>query len=124
MKFLFTPLMACLFASSLCAKSITNQELLKICTDKGEGPQNFCYGFIIGAANAAQFYRNITDTTDQYIDICFPDTISNEDIVNIYVDWAKKNSSVANSSAFLGVSTSFSSKYSCKEKEEDKSKEK
>jgi hypothetical protein len=101
------------FSTAVLATSLTNQELLKACKDKAVGPENFCYGFIIAAANAAQFYRNIVDMKDQYIDICFPKNISNQEIVNEYISWVEKNPSLVDGPAFVGVSSSFSTKYSC-----------
>lgn len=106
--------------SPLMAESITNQELLKACQDKEVGPQNFCYGFIISAANAAQLYRNITDVSDQFIDICFPAEIKNKELVDLYMNWIAKNPSLASGPAFIGVSSSFSIKYSCPPKKEEK----
>src|SRR3990167_3706331 len=100
----------CLFATPLLAKSITNQELLKACKDKAVAPQNFCYGFIIATSNAAQFYRNIVDVQDQYIDICFPNNISNQEIVTDYIAWVEQNPSLIDSPAFMGVSSAFSTK--------------
>ena len=108
----------CLFATPLLAKSITNQELLKACKDKAVAPQNFCYGFIIATSNAAQFYRNIVDVQDQYIDICFPNNISNQEIVTDYIAWVEQNPSLIDSPAFMGVSSAFSTKYSCPSKKE------
>lgn len=108
--------MMCCFVPPLFAESITNKELLEACKDQATDSQNFCYGFIIATANGAQFYRNIVDTQDDYIDICFPKTISNQEIVDLYIAWAEKNPSTADSPAFLGVSSSFSTKYSCPEK--------
>jgi hypothetical protein len=122
MKILLTAFMACLSSSSLLADSITNQELLKSCKDGSEARQNFCYGFVISAANAAQFYRNIVDTEGEYIDICFPNTVSNKDMVDLYIAWAEKNTEASEGPAFIGVSTSFSTKYSCAEKEASTSK--
>lgn len=110
----------CLFATPLLAKSINNQELLKACKDKELAPQNFCYGFIMATSNAAQFYRNIADVEDQYIDICFPDNISNQEIVKDYIEWVEKNPSLIDSPAFMGVSSSFSTKYSCPSKDKRK----
>ncbi|MBY0501307.1 MAG: hypothetical protein K2P93_04830 [Alphaproteobacteria bacterium] len=115
-------LFTCFITSPLLAESLTNQELLKACKDKGIGPQNFCYGFIISAANAAQFYRNITDIEDEYIDICFPTNISNKEIVDLYITWIEKNPSLGKSPAFVGVSSSFSTKYSCPSKKTEKKK--
>ena len=113
-------LILCGFLTSpLMAESITNQELLTACQDKAIGPQNFCYGFIISAANASQLYRNITDVNDQYIDICFPEDIKNKELVDLYVTWIKKNPSLASGPAFIGVSSSFSIKYSCPPKKEE-----
>jgi hypothetical protein len=121
MKNLMTFILAYFFSSSLFATSISNQELLKACKDKSIAPQNFCYGFVISAANAAQFYRNIADVEDKYIDICFPKDISNKEIVDLYIAWGEKNPAIGESPAFVGVSTSFSTKYSCsKKKEEEK----
>ncbi len=122
MKALLVTFMTYFCASPLLAESITNQELLKSCKDGSETRQNFCYGFIISAANAAQFYRNIVDTEGAYIDICFPDTASNKDLVDLYIAWAEKNTEAFDGPAFVGVSTSFSTKYSCSEKEENASK--
>ena len=113
MKKYFSLLILCCLSTPLVALSITNQELLKTCKDNSPGPQNFCYGFIVSAANAAQFYRNIVDIEDGYIDICFPKNISNKEIVDLYIAWVEKNPSVLNSPAFIGVSSSFSTKYSC-----------
>ncbi len=105
-----------LLTAPLSAESVTNQELLEACEDKGPAAQNFCYGFIISTANAAQYYRNIMDTEGAYIDICFPDTLSNEELVKDYIAWMKKNPTLTNDPAFIGASTSFSSRYSCPEK--------
>ena|ERR1700722_2086000 len=118
MKKFLSFLLTCFLVTPLLADSITNQELLKTCKDTSIGPQNFCYGFIISAANAAQFYRNIADVEDEYIGICFPKDISNKEIVDLFVAWAEKNPSVARAPAFIGVSSSFSTKYSCKSKKE------
>ena len=123
MKYVITFLLACFFSSTLFATSISNKELLKACKEQSVGPQNFCYGFIISAANAAQFYRNIADVEDEYIGICFPKNIANKEIVDLYIAWVEKNPTVVDSPAFIGVSSSFSTKYSCskkKEKEEEK----
>lgn len=106
-----------LFPSILAAETVTNKDLMAACLDPKPQGQNFCYGFIISAANAAQFYRNIVDVEDTYLDICFPEDISNEEIVKLYMEWAKQNISLADAPAFVGVSTSFSSKYSCQIKE-------
>jgi len=110
-------LLVCVMTHSLVAPllatSVSNQELLKACKDQSSPSQNFCYGFIISAANAAQFYRNIADVDHEFLNICFPDNVSTKDIVNIYIAWAEKNMSVASSPAFIGVSSSFSTKYSC-----------
>ncbi len=116
MKKLFAFILISLFVTPLFAESITNKTLLKACKDKAPGPLNFCYGFIIAASNAAQFYRNMVDVQDEYLHICFPSDISNKDIVDLYIAWAEKNPSVADSPAFIGVSTSFSIKYSCPDK--------
>ena len=120
MKVFLSLLLACFCASPLFAKSITNQELLKACKDNSAPSQNFCYGFIISTANAAQFYRNITDLQDEYLDICFPESISNKEMVDLYVAWVEKNPTVLDSPAFMGVSSSFSTKYSCKAEKETK----
>ena len=113
MKFFFSLLLSCVLANPLFAKSISNQELLATCKNPSLVMQNFCYGFIVSAANAAQFYRNITDVEDAYIDICFPENISNKELVDLYIAWAEKNPSVAAGPALIGVSSSFSTKYSC-----------
>jgi hypothetical protein len=116
----FIPLLiACLLSSPLFGKSVTNQELLTTCKDKSLTSQNFCYGFIISAANAAQFYRNIVDVEHEFVKICFPENISNKEIVDLYLAWAEKNLTVLESPAFIGVSTSFSTKYSCPSKKEN-----
>ncbi|OJW51537.1 MAG: hypothetical protein BGO67_09965 [Alphaproteobacteria bacterium 41-28] len=120
MKKYFLFLIICLVPTSLFGKSITNQELLSTCKDKSTESQNFCYGFIISAANAAQFYRNIVDVEHEFIKICFPANISNKEIVDIFIAWAEKNLSVLESPAFIGVSTSFSKKYSCSTEKEEK----
>jgi hypothetical protein len=120
MKKYFPLLILCLVTTPLFGKSITNQELLEACKDKSLELQNFCYGFIISAANAAQFYRNIVDVDHEFIKICFPKNISNKEIVNIFIAWAENNLSVLQSPAFIGVSTSFSKKYSCSGEKEDK----
>ncbi len=120
MKKMIFLLLTFLLWTPLFATSISNKELLEACQDKGKAPQNFCYGFIISAANAAQFYRNIVDVNDEYIDICFPEDISNKEIVDLYISWAQQNLSLATGPAFIGVSTSFSKKYSCSPKKEEK----
>jgi hypothetical protein len=107
---------ACLLAPPLLAKSITNHELAKTCKDPSPATQNFCYGFIIATSNAAQFYRNMVDIQDQYIDICFPENLSHQEIVRDYIAWVEKNPSLIESPAFIGVSSSFSIKYSCPQK--------
>lgn len=99
---------------TLSAETISNKDLVSACTDPSPQGQNFCYGFIMSAAHAAQFYRNIVDVEDRYLDICFPEDISNAEIVKLYLAWAQKNPSLMEAPAFVGVSTSFSSKYSCK----------
>lgn len=101
------------FAAPLYGDSVTNQELLLACKDKSPAKQNFCYGFIISAANAAQFYRNIVDVEHEFIDICLPEEISNQEVVDLYIAWAEKHLELAKSPAFIGVTTSFSKKYSC-----------
>ncbi len=122
MKKLIFLLTAIFSTTPLLANSITNQELLKACKDSGPGPQNFCYGFIIATANAAQFYRNIADVQDEYVDICFPENLSNKELVNLYIVWGAKNLALATSPAFLGVSSALSIKYSCPEKKESEKK--
>jgi hypothetical protein len=97
----------------LMSASITNEELLKACTDPSPATQNFCYGFVISATNAAQFYRNIVDVEHEFLQICFPKNIANKEIVDIYIAWAEKNMTLAKSPAFVGVSSSFSTKFSC-----------
>lgn len=106
--------------SPLYGESVTNQELLVACKDTAPGPQNFCYGFIISAANAAQFYRNIVDVQQQFIDICLPEDISNQEVVDLYTAWAEDHLELAKGPAFLGVTTSFSTKYSCPPEKETK----
>lgn len=99
----------------LYGSSITNEELLAACKDTSLATRNFCFGFIISAANAAQFYRNIVDVEEQFIDICLPDGITNQEIVSLYTTWAQAHPELGKSAAFLGVTTSFSKKYSCLE---------
>jgi len=118
MKKLILFIAMCLLPTGLFSKGITNQELLKVCKDQRAGPQNFCYGFIIATTNAAEFYRNIVDVQDEYVDICFPKDVSNKEIVDIYIKWIEKNPSLRDSPAFIGVSASFSTKYSCPQKKE------
>lgn len=101
------------FSAPLYGGSVTNQELLVACKDKSTATQNFCYGFIISAANAAQFYRNIVDVEQEFIDICLPENVSNQEVVDLYIAWAEKHLDLAKGPAFLGVTTSFSKKYSC-----------
>jgi len=113
MKKLLFICISCCLSIPLFAEGITNQELLEACKDPSSDSQNFCYGFIISAANAAQFYRNIVDTESKYVDICFPKNITNKEIMELYIGWVEKNPSTATSPAFLGVSSSFSTKYSC-----------
>src|SRR3990167_6225253 len=113
MKKLFLFLCTLCFLTPLYGASITNQELLMACKDKSPAARNFCFGFIISAANAAQFYRNIVDIENQFIDICMPDEISNKEVVDLYIAWAEKHMDLAKSPAFLGVTTSFSKEYSC-----------
>ena len=120
MKKFFVFLGVSCFLTPLYGVSITNQELLLACQDNSPGARNFCFGFIISAANAAQFYRNIVDIEDQFIDICMPDEISNKEVVDLYIAWAKDHMELAKSPAFLGVSTSFSKKYSCPPEQKDK----
>jgi len=60
------------------------------------------------------------DVKDEYIDICFPEGISNKEIVDMYIAWGEKNASLLAGSAFIGVSTSFSKKHSCSTKKGDK----
>lgn len=97
----------------LLSLSITNEELLKACMDPSATTQNFCYGFVISAANAAQFYRNIVDVENELLDICFPKNVSNKELVDIYIAWAQKNTTLEKSPAFVGTSSSFSTKFSC-----------
>jgi len=113
MKSIIYIFLSFLFLTPLHAESITNRALLKSCKDKAPGPLNFCFGFIIATSNAAQFYRNIVDVQDEYVDICFPPDISNKEIVELFISWAEKNPAVADKPAFIGVSTSFSTRYSC-----------
>lgn len=108
------------FLTPLFGESITNKELLLACQDDSPGTRNFCYGFIISAANAAQFYRNIVDIENQFIDVCMPDEISNKEVVDLYIAWAKDHMELAKSPAFLGVTTSFSKKYSCPSDKKDR----
>ena len=103
-----------MFMPALSAETVSNKDLTAACLDPSQQGQNFCYGFIISTTNAAQFYRNIVDVEDTYLDICFPEDISNEEIVKLYLEWVRKNPELSASPAFVGVSTSFSSKYSCK----------
>jgi len=123
MKTYLLLLLTCFFSTFSFAKSITNQELLTACKDKSPAPQNFCYGFIIATSNAAQFYRNIADTQGEYIRICFPNGISNQEIVSEYITWIEKNPSLMEGPAFIGVSASFSTTYSCPSKKENKAKQ-
>lgn len=109
-----------LFTMPLWAHSITNQELFKSCKDKAVAPQNFCYGFIIATANASEFYRNVIDAVDEYLDICFPKNISNQELVNDYLEWLNRNPSQLDSPAFLGVSSALSTKYSCPQAKQNK----
>lgn len=90
-----------------------------MCKESSPSSQSFCYGFIISAANAAQFYRNIVDVEKEYIDICFPDKISNQEITELYIKWAEAHPDLGSGPAFIGVSTSFSTKYSCQNKEKN-----
>ncbi|MBX9620562.1 MAG: hypothetical protein K2X28_00785 [Alphaproteobacteria bacterium] len=110
------------FAAPLYGDSVTNQELLAACKDKSSATQNFCYGFIISAANAAQFYRNIVDVEQEFIDICLPEKVSNQEVVDLYISWAEKHLDLAKGPAFLGVTTSFSQKYSCPPEQKTKQK--
>ena len=93
--------------------AIKNKDLLAACQDKGPAGQNFCYGYIVSATNAAQYYRNLVDTQNVYLNVCFPPNVTNRMIVKTYVDWVKQYPSVLDGAAFVGVSTALSSKYSC-----------
>lgn len=117
-----------LFVATLClttnlhAKGPTNQDLVKACKDPSAGPQNFCFGFISAAINGAQFYRNMADVNDEYIDICFPKNILNKDIVADYIQWVEKNPAQLEGPAFIGVTVSFSTKYSCPQQQKSRTK--
>ncbi len=119
MRYLTGILISMLFINVANSESITNFQLLNFCQGKDSSGKSFCYGFIIGAANAAQFYRNVVDVNDKFVDICFPKDISNKEIVDLYIQWAKANPDLASSPAFIGVSTSFSQKYSCEDQNND-----
>lgn len=108
--------------TNLFANSLTNQSLVKSCKDPAAGPQNYCYGFIIAAANGANFYRNIADVNDEFIDICLPKDLLPKDLVAEYIQWVEQNPSEIETPAFVGVTTSFSRKYSCPPPKKSKKK--
>lgn len=111
MKKLFAVIL--LSISTAHAASIKNKDLLEACQDDGPAGQNFCYGFIVSAANAAQYYRNLVDIEQKYLNICFPGNITNKDLVSTYTNWVMENPSVFERPAFVGVSTALSIAYSC-----------
>lgn len=113
MKKYFIAILFILTSTHLSAETLTNQQLLKTCQSTSRDNQNFCYGFIISAANGAQFYRNMVDVNNAYLDICFPQKIANQDLVTLYIQWCKDHPEFSTGPAFVGVSSSFSIKYSC-----------
>lgn len=117
-KFILT-IAICFITLPAFGESISNKELVKACKDKKPAAQNFCYGFIISAANGAQFYRNIVDPEDSFLDICFPENISNKEVVAVYLKWIEDNPTVLDTPAFVGVSSALSTKYSCAEAKEE-----
>lgn len=115
MKRLSISLLVLLATSVAHGAAIKNKDLLEACEDKGPAGQNFCYGYIVSATNAAQYYRNLVDIQNAYLDVCFPPNVTNRMIVKTYVEWVKKYPSVLEGAAFIGVSTALSSEYSCPE---------
>lgn len=100
-------------AFPLMAAPTTNKGLVETCSSPRIEDKNFCFGFMMGVAGGAQYYRNIVDATDTYMDICLPETLTNQEIMNLYLEWAKQNPTLINDSAFIGVTTALSIKYSC-----------
>ena len=123
-RWILSLLSALFFITPSYGDALTVGALLKTCEDPAQEQQSFCYGFIISATNAGQFYRNLVDTQDSFVDICFPSTISNKEVVDLFVVWAKKNKKLHDMAAFIGATTSFSTKYSCTDTTDKKSVEK
>lgn len=97
----------------MAATETINKGLVQACSSSRMEDKNFCYGFMMGVAGGAQYYRNLVDANDAYIDICFPETLTNQEITNLYLAWMKDNPALVNDSAFVGVTTALSIKYSC-----------
>lgn len=91
----------------------TNKGLIQACQSNRTEDKNFCYGFMMGVAGGAQYYRNLVDANDTYMDICFPETLTNQQITEVYLAWIKDNPALINDSAFVGVTTALSIKFSC-----------
>lgn len=106
---------------AVSAKMINNADLKEACKAEGDAGPNFCYGFIISAANGAQYYRNLTDVSDAFLDICFPADITNKQLVDTFLAWIDTHTEALSLPAFLGVASALSSKYSCEATGEDSS---
>ncbi len=105
-----------LFLSSaplMAATETTNKGLIQACQSSRMEDKNFCFGFVMGVAGGAQYYRNLVDANDTYMDICFPETLTNQQITEVYLAWIKDNPALINDSAFVGVTTALSIKFSC-----------
>ena len=96
----------------------TGQDLVDLCSLDKEHPLHdkavaFCYGYVTGAMN---FYGAIAKSPKVPKIICSDTTIPRAEMVNVFLDWAKENSSHLSEAPIDGLVRSAVTKWPCTQK--------
>jgi hypothetical protein len=96
---------------------LSNQDLLKCCQSSSLEKKALCAAVLENTAQSIVFYRNLLDREDVYLDVCFPETLTTDDLIATYIAWIKERHELLQDAAFLGATSALSTAYSCKKKE-------
>lgn len=102
---------------------LSNRDLLKCCQSRAIEQKALCAAVLENTAQSIIFYRNLLDRQDVYLDVCFPEDLSTDDLIATYVAWIKENPGLLSDISFLGATSALSTAYSCKKNEPSKLKD-
>ncbi|MGL4825532.1 MAG: hypothetical protein ACRC4G_04990 [Alphaproteobacteria bacterium] len=98
---------------------LSNQDLLKCCQSHSLDQKALCAAVLENTAQSIIFYRNLLDRQDVYLNVCFPENLSTDDLITTYIGWIKERPGLLSDAAFLGATSALSTAYSCKNKLKD-----
>ncbi|MGL4427124.1 MAG: hypothetical protein ACRCUQ_05165 [Alphaproteobacteria bacterium] len=118
-------LSAAIFFQTISASyaGLSNQDLLKCCQSPSFEQKALCAAVLENTAQSIIFYRNLLDRQDVYLNVCFPENLSSDDLITTYIGWIKERPGLLSDAAFLGATSALSTAYSCKKNKPSKLKD-